>query len=318
MIEVVPFAEVPPGEWDGVVVARGGTIYQTWAWVSLLSRSYRRMQNISLAVREGDSITGVFPLLVLKLSGFRYGVSLPGSSGGPLVREADLAPLVDRGLGSCDVLELHSYQKLPLPRPVVVPHLYVPLSPEVEKVRGRFKKNVRTAVRKARLSGVTVRSSRGEKDVEAFCEVYEKTVLTQSGPSRLSKAHVGNVVGSLPPDRCRFLVAEKDGRVVGGLVGLFHGKDAYYWAAASERGTNASEALLNELVDYSAKNHSRLILGGGRYGARDSLYFFKSRWGSLPLEAYRYSLVSGAKGAAVRSLSRLANRFPWLRGVLFQ
>jgi Acetyltransferase (GNAT) domain len=277
------------------------------------------MRNVSMAVRREDRIVGIFPLVSIKAFGLSYGVALPHCSGGPLYDDvSDFALALKSSRRRCNVVEIHSYNKLPIEHEVRIPHLLVQLSKDTDAVRKRYAKNVRSALHKSKRTGIRVRASSLESDIDAFYEIYESTVLAQAGPSRLSKAHIRNVFKFLQPNQRILLVAERDGVIIGGLIGLFHLKDAYYWAAASKRGYNASELLLDELIQRSCENHERLFLGGGRYGVKDTLFFFKSRWGGTDIPAFRYRLVSGIRGRTATSLTRFASWFPQLREQAFE
>jgi len=319
LVEIVPISSIDDHQWNEFVAAGGGLVFHTWEWISILSVSYARMENISSGIKSDGKLTGIFPVMSLNAYGLTYALSLPSSSGGPIVQEdQDLNILLRHYLKNCNVLEIHSYNKLEMNGESSVPHLIIPLTSGLDKIRSKYEKNVRNAITKAERSGVKVRISSTDADIQAFYEIYKETVLTQAGPSRISFSHIQNVVNKLREDMRLFLVAELDQRIVGGLIGLFFGRKAFYWAAASKRGFNSSELLLDQLVKYSSERADLLFLGGGRYGAEDSLYFFKSRWGSSEIPAYRYHLVSGLRGKALRRLSGLANHIPQVKERMFQ
>jgi hypothetical protein len=319
LIGTIQNSSVNSEDWDDFVAGNGGLIYHTWDWISILSESYSRMRNISTALLTDGKISGIFPMISLSAYGLTYSLSLPSSTGGPIFQNPDqLNDALKYFLKRCNVVEIHSYSRFEIAGESSVPHLVIPLIENVQKVRRGYEKNVRTSLKKAERIGVSVRASEAESDIHEFYEIYKETVLTQAGPSKISFAHIRNVIKKLTREKCLFLVAEIDQKVIGGLVGLFNQNNAFYWAAASKRGYNASDLLLDSLIEYSSNRSDKLFLGGGRFGLKDNLYFFKSRWGGKEVPAYRYHLVSGVRGKALTALTGLASRFPQIKEKIFE
>jgi len=319
LAEIIPNKSIDKSLWNVFVSKNAGLVYHTWEWIAVLSESYTRMENVSIASSDGGIVTGIFPMISLNAYGLSYSLSLPSSSGGPVFQKSeDLNSALKHYLKSSNVVEIHTYSKLEIEGESSVPHLLLPLSRDIDEIRSGYEKNVRNALKKAERNGVKIRASSDDADIRDFYQIYEETVLTQAGPSRISLTHIENVIKKLAEGTSLFLVAEIDHKIVGGLVGLFNDRNAFYWAAASSRGYNSSELLLDSLIEHSAGRADFLYLGGGRFGLKDSLYFFKSRWGAKEISAYRYHLVSGIKGKALTALTGIASHFPQVKEKMFE
>jgi hypothetical protein len=184
-----------------------------------------------------------------------------------------------------------------------------PLPDDPEALRASWKKssnNLWRSLRKTDEAGVRVREGTSERDLKRFYAMYAQTMRRHRSLPR-SYRMLALAQRSLSPLGVhRLLLAEHEGKVVGG--GVFHA-----WRDTLDLVFNASserhlELRPNHAVYWSAMRWA--IENGYRHynmgdaPADGSLGRFKAQWGGEPVDRFRYDFNVGEHGDAAAALRR--------------
>ncbi len=291
-----------------------GPLYLQPHWLDALSRAYPRFHPRHLVLYEDGRSAGVLPVVeTLRLRGFGAEVvSLPfGSYGGPV-----LAPGVDiegarllvrayrRFIDRRRVFR-HDLTAFEVPEAVgrvlneELGDLRVPdrtwlidLDRKASARWDSYEGRARTAVRKARKSGVTAGIETGSEAVDVFFELHRAQSLTRANSWHHAREALAAVVEALGAD-AQIWVARHEGRpVCAALVVVRPGREAHPWltgAIPASRPLNAFQYLVHEAMEHAAENGCRLWNFGPSAGSESVEYFktgFSGRWEPL-MKYYR-------------------------------
>ena len=155
------------------------------------------------------------------------------------------------------------------------------LTPGYERTFAGYNATIRNQVRRARRIGVSVRETTNRDSVSEYHRIYTRLAQQRGGygdtyPVKLFLELVE--VRSI----ARLLVAEYEGRVIGGGLFFQDGNSVLYWHAASDREYSRfypSCAVLDEAIRWACESGATFFNFGGSVGL-SSLDQFKSFWGA--------------------------------------
>jgi hypothetical protein len=155
------------------------------------------------------------------------------------------------------------------------------LTSDYERVFAGYSATIRNHVRKARHRGVSIRETNCPKSVLEYHRIYTRSAQQKGGygfiyPMKLFLEMV-EIRGL-----ARLLVAEYEGRVIGGGLFFRDGNSVRYWHGASDREYSRfypSCAVLDEAIRSACQSGARFFNFGGSVGIV-SLDQFKSFWGA--------------------------------------
>ena len=311
------------------------TLYHTLAWRDFVADVFGHHAIYLIAEREGG-VCGVLagfvvrmPVLGKKLISLPYDIG----SGGALADDDEtecalVAAVCEAGraervkyveLRYADARPALAQAGLLESRPVWLSDIAIGSR---ETTWARIKKDQKGSMRTARQRGVSVREARGSEDYAAFYGVY-LTAFRDFGtppygpnyfPELFQRFHARQAV--------RLLVAEAEGRVVGGIL-LFCFGGAWinkFTACLPEAAPlRAPAALYGAALELAIETGIRRFSMGSSAPHQKGLIEFKERWGATSRPAVAYSAaVKGAPPDLARYFneSGLAQR-AWRRLPLF-
>ena len=328
-LEVNP--RIPTEEWSSYVETHSeGTHYHLPQWQAVISQSLGHKPFYVFAKDETGKLCGVLPLFHIRsvFTGSRL-ISLPFAHAcGPLADSPEIIEALVNTAKSlccqmkCRHLEIKTTRPLSLGLEVSeFFHSYVLEIPESSTVWERVDRRARWAVGKAGREGVIVRVDDSDRGLDAFCHL-----------NLLNKRRHG--VPTLPADffrtmrqhmksRCRLYLAEVEGAIVAGAIGIrFKGVVDYAYAASDPRYLQhyPNDALAWQAIEDSCKEGYRCFDFGKTDSDNVALAQFKKKWGAEKKTLYYHyypelpGSVSpdryGVKGTRYRLATGLWKRLP--------
>jgi FemAB-related protein (PEP-CTERM system-associated) len=282
------------------------TLYHTLAWRDVVHEVFGHQPLYLRCERAGETV-GVlplflvrFPILGSKLISIPYDVG----SGGPVGDAAAEAALVDRAIEMARDLKVgflelrcgaplqgNASPALVRSEPLVISDMELD---QPDKVWGRVSPDNRQSIRKAQRRGVTVREAETLEDYQAFYAVY-LSAFREFGTPPYGQRYFPTVWRRLYPTRSvRLLLAEVEGRVVGGLLLYCWQKNLVSkFAAASSEAVplRAYAALYGRAIDLSLEIGAERLSWGTSSQNQKGLIEFKERWGATSRPAIFYDLT---------------------------
>lgn len=288
-----------PAAWDAFVLrSPDGTMAQRWAWLSIISATYRHT-GIPLAAVRGSTLVGVLPLVLMRSRLFgRHLVSMPFLDAGGLCTAGD--PAADDALVRAATelarehdahLELRHTGDRPIP---LVPSLHkigvvLDLAGGEDAVWSRLDKARRRQVRKARKSGLTV-SVHGGEALPHFNRILETNLRDLGSPAH-RRGFAQRIVAGFDGD-ARILLARDGASVIGaGLVLVQRGWMGVPWLAAlrSSFPLAPNQLLYWEAIRY-AISRGCTVFDFGRSSPGTGPYESKLQWGAEAVQLHWHRL----------------------------
>ncbi|MCI0547891.1 MAG: FemAB family PEP-CTERM system-associated protein [Candidatus Rokubacteria bacterium] len=325
-------------EWDGFVHAcPDGTPFHLTAWKRAVEQVFPHRAHYLFA-RHAGAIEGVLPLFEVRgLLGGRALLSVPYAVYAGICARTDEArrALLDAAtrlawrLGA-DHVELRHQRDQGLGLPTK--DRYVAFSREIhptdEENLSAIPRKQRRMVRQGPKHGLTAAIGMG-RHLEECWDVYAESVRNLGSPV-FPRALFAALQAAFDKD-CQILTVHREGRVVAGVLTLFHEDRVlpYYGGARRDALPYAvNDFMYWELMRYAAATGCR-VFDFGRSRVGTGSYHFKRHWGFEPTPLpYQYVLLKGQGlpdlspsnprfDLAIRAWQRLplpvANRVgPWL------
>lgn len=287
--------------------------YHLGAWAEILRAAYGDRPAYLALLRPDGELVGGLPLMRTRgiVTGTRMRTLPVVPPAGPLATgEAGLQALLE---GACRVADgagariwtLHArgggYERLvPELRPVPkYPTFVLDLPDDLDELRRGWKKssnNLWRSLRKADRAGVTVREGRSEADLDAFYDLYLRTMRRRTTLPRPYR-QLREDRRLLGPDGVfRLFLAEHEGDVVS--AGVYHAfgdaVDLLYQGSDDARlDVRPNHALYWHAIEWAAAaGYREMDFGYARAGS--SLARFKEQWSAREVPEYRYDYVPGA------------------------
>jgi FemAB-related protein (PEP-CTERM system-associated) len=321
----------PGAEWDEFVEAQpGATLAHAAGWSAVVRQAYG-LEPVYLAAREaGGALRGVLPLVRFRtLTGARELVSMPFlDTGGILTGEEEAeAALLEAALAearSFGARALELRQEKPLRRgpaspPAARVDLVLPLPADEDVLWKGLSAKVRNQTRKASREGLSLTEASPHEAVDRFYEPFRVNMRDLGSP--VHGIGFYRAISSAFGSRARFVVAERTGRSVGGLVAIrYADRVTVPWASTlrSERARCPNNLIYWEALRWAVQGRARAF-DFGRSPPGSGTHRFKLGWGAEehPLAWLRLSpagaplAAGGASGsAALARLSALWSRLP--------
>jgi FemAB-related protein (PEP-CTERM system-associated) len=301
-------------EWNNFVENASHTSsYHMWEWGEALYFTYGYQRYYLSSVQE-ERVLGILPLIHVKSMFFGNRlISLPFCEyGGPLL----VPELSTREKRQVTTVLLNAANKLAktlrvnyieMRNPViedaeelveaqgyaVLPRYVtfrVDLTRDSDELWANLDKSTRKSIRKAMKNQVTVREVEGEEQLKAFYTLYLKDMRKHGSPPHkylLFKKFSELFQAS---SKMRILLAEYEGRFIGGRIVFCDGKTIFCWSSVSDtkyRNLNPSILLLWETIEWGLKNgYHSLEMGRTRKGT--TIYDFKKSWGGREINLNEY------------------------------
>lgn len=146
--------------------------------------------------------------------------------------------------------------------------------------RESYSKACRKNVRRAEREGVRVRAAESEADVVAAHRIYLETMeRRRAAPRYLFGPERFLAIFEEMPERARFALAERDGRLLAATLYLHDDEDVYSYLGGADhdfQGLRPTNAVVHDTIRWArAQGKRRLILGGGRRPG-DGIFRFKA------------------------------------------
>lgn len=254
MVRIERVAEAGRAEWqEACERSPHATYFHSPRWADLFCRgSGGRAEPAALSVAFDDGARAVIPLVRTRrlrgllganlcTAGTNYGGWI---SAGPL-REEHARLLAERIASIRDVVWRENpfdplQSALPMPGARKEQTQVIDLARGMETLYKETTHAHKKALKKAEREGVTVREASGEPDWRAYFDVYRAALeeWSRQGPEKRTRARYGwDLFGLLlaePSENEKLWVAEKDGRIVAGIICFYwSGRHLVTWHAAA-------------------------------------------------------------------------------------
>jgi len=272
----------------------GASFYHLFAWKGINERSFGH-RCYYLAAVEGESIVGVFPIVLIKSRLFgKILCSMPFVNFGglcatsedaerTLLREAECI-LRDHG---ADYLEIRSMKRavLPLPTSEHKVSMTVDLESDPDILWKAFDTKHRTEIRHAYKQGLHV--TRGGKEyLDVFYEVLSESWKSLGTPL-YAKSYFRNVIDAFPGNVSIFLACQRDVPVSVAMNGYYAKRVEGLWLGnrSGDRRLNPGYVLYWEMIRHACETgFEKFHLG--RSTVQSGGEFFKKKWNAYPTQLY--------------------------------
>ena len=298
--------KVKENEWkDFLEKSESATIYHTPEWKNILKASFG-YKAYYLFAKEGDgNIVGLFPLFNIKswITKNRM-CSVPFSHlCGPIGDETAVNLLISEGVnlyGDLNVnhLEIRDYIDFDgFQRQNAFSTYILELSPNIEEVWKKFRRDVRRGIEKSKKGGISVDATKNIEDLKEFYELNCMTKKEIGVPCHTWK-FFKNLFTFLN-DKVYLYIARCNGEIIaGGVMEYFKDGVLYGYGAA-----NPGYLKLHPYDAFIWKSIEEAYLNGYKYYdfGRTSydnvgLINFKTRWGTIEKKLY-YSYYPNNPGS---------------------
>lgn len=304
--------------WDRYVQrSANATVCHLFGWQSVIEAAYGH-RTFYLMTKNGDTVTGIFPLVQVK---GLFGSSLTSMPfmdyGGVCADSHEIAQaLLDHAIHltrerRCRALEIR--QMVPLVREGIPwsdkVTMLLDLSGGIDVLWRSLPAKVRNQVRKAEKSGLSMITG-GVELLDEFYKVFAVNMRDLGSPvhSLTFFREMGTALGH----QMRVLLVRDGSSTVGGAVCLFFKDTMLVPWASSLRASFAkcpNNLLYWEAIQYGCK-HGYRMFDFGRSTVGSGTFEFKKQWGARPLSLpWRLVTLDGRSGSTVSANDR---KYRWL------
>jgi FemAB-related protein (PEP-CTERM system-associated) len=283
--------------WDAFVGGHpAATVAHRRGWGDVFTAAYGHCA-LPLVARDGGEVVGVLPLVLIesRLFGRRL-VSLPFLDYGGVLAEAGRGPgaaavesaLVEAALALARERRAHSLglrqlAKTTLPHPVADDRvtMLLPLTTEAA-AWAALPSERRNRIRKGQRQGLEA-TWHGASALDDFYAVFARNMRDLGSPVH-GRAFFRHLLARLPDVARVLLVRDRDGRVVGAAVCLFHRETVMVPWVSSRRDAFAlcpNFVLYWEVVRLACREGYRTLDLGRSFRNRGT-FEFKRQWGARP------------------------------------
>jgi len=297
--------------WDHYILSHAlAGPYLTSSWKEAIEHSYGH-RTMYLISRDGDFITGVLPMVLIKPFLGRAGlISLPYCDYGGLITDSldGAGSLLEKALELAAenkaALEIRNAHVLPWAERELVQitekcRMTMQLPDSSEQLWKSFKSKLRSQIKRPVKEGLVSRLGSTEM-IQDFYRVFCRNMRDLGSPVH-SLQWINCLVKSFG-ENARVCVVYKDGSPVAGGILLLHARTATVPWASTLRGFNRlspNMLLYWTFLEYAADN-GFACFDFGRSSPGEGTYLFKKQWGAKPepLGWYRLAGVGSANGTS--------------------
>lgn len=286
------------------------TFFLDPAWLEAVTGAYPRFRPFHLVLEEAGGVTGVLPVAETRPLGLREFVSLPfGTHGGPILAptatEAGTVLLLERfaeltGRLRTVRFEMTVYDPPPALEGALDAALgahridernwVLDLRPGRDALWDGYEQRLRTNVRRARKSGVWIRSGEGDADLATFFRLYSGQAETRSIAWYHRQPQLETLARSLG-SRCRIWLAGLGEEALCGQLVLYHEpREIHFWlsgAVPDSRPVSAFHFLLHSIVQDASASGIAACHFGASLGL-EGVARFKRAFGTVARPLVRF------------------------------
>ena len=302
-----------PATWDAFIAETdGATVFHTSAWARTWTEVWPKARWRALAWIEHGRIAAGLPYVVREGWLGRRLFSMPdGTYGGPLAvrgsegRQEALSRLIDWFRGNAEKAPVSQLTWRPglEAAPTGLTESFtqiVPLSGSFDAILARASHGIRSRVRQAEESGLTLRPVANEEGVRAYHQLVVRNAERHRSTPRPLGLYLEVLEHMVPRGLARFDLVEEGDRVIGGSLHLLYGGHALNWLTVSDESRRDLHpnhfVIARWLRELSAAGFSEYDLGASPADAR-GLIEFKESWGAV-----RQPVLSAARSGGLYQL----------------
>jgi hypothetical protein len=292
-IEIRLANETDAARWDNLVdESPYGTLFHKWGWLKTAEKySVKHLFNTVIPTKmhplmgfSGDKLVAILPLFHYKYLLYEAVSSPPSRVDlpylGPVIGDNDLKQSKRETLASNFLKEVNTYITSNF-KPIFTaitssPGLFdsrpfswqgyriepgftyeISLSPDLERIKNNFSKDVRKKMNNARDAGVE--TSIGDDGVDSVHELLLMRRREQGGAqlsSRMSpKEYIRDICARFSPNNLKIILASSHGEIVGGLIAVNYKDKVQAWFGNPKSQVDGvNELLLWEMMVWSKEN----------------------------------------------------------------
>jgi lipid II:glycine glycyltransferase (peptidoglycan interpeptide bridge formation enzyme) len=300
----------------------GGTIFHTPKWLKLIEDN-QRLNIHKIGLYLNDNLIGVFPLcikrfLFIKVAGSPFIIEDTPYMG-PVIEPPHFSNFLfalDQYLtvNRIDFLRTISNQQYPIENisnryHFITKHTHILNLIQTENALWKnLEGRCRTAIRRARKSGITITIPKSRNFVKEYYSLVQEVYYAQNKVCPNTMRFYYDMWDSFSKENVLFLSAEWDGKIIAGIIILIDGKSAYYLNGASShkfRSLYPTNLLLWEAIKLAKEKGAEEFDFVGSDIPR--LGKFKKSFGGQLVE---YSLIEKASSPWIY---RMRNRYPYYK-----
>lgn len=271
MIKFEKIDETFHKEWDNFVESHpNGTLFHTSRWLETIEKT-QGVRKLQYGIYHHNELVGVFPLFIKK-----YWLLKVAASPFLLEDTPYMGPVIDplyfdeamqvfdmtvrklkihytrmmlRNFYPCDDLNRLGYE-------VICKHTHIlALSLSVDELWKGMEGRCRTAIRKAKKSGIKIKHAEKRSWIEQYYSMYEKLYKRQNKNLPNTKEFFYLLWDSFFPNNLTILIAEYEGQSIAGAIIVKHKDTAYYLDGVSIKDFN--RLAPNSLLQWEAIKHAK-------------------------------------------------------------
>ena len=288
-------------EWDSFVHAHPeSTGYHLWKWRNVFEDAFGHRTEY-LAARQGSSIVGILPLVILESRLFgRFMVSLPFVNYGGVLTTHDEAreELLRHSFELATKLRLSHFElrhtarrfpELPVKHHKVSMHLK--LAPDVESAWQGLRNKERNLIRKGQKSDLAVRIG-GAEFIGEFYRIFARN-MRDLGTPVYARDFFECIFNAFPTQTRIFVVTCGDRPVAASLTYAYRNQIEVPWASSLRefRDRCPNNLMYWTMIQYAIENRFE-IFDFGRSSPDDGPFRFKQQLGAQPIPLHwEYGLL---------------------------
>jgi hypothetical protein len=303
----------------------------TAEWRNALTACFKQLRPLYLIIKDNnDNAVGALPCFVFKPIPFvKTLLSMPWTlPGGPLIFPGtNIAEAASSAIEKLDEIsqKQRSYETTVTLSPACYPEVsdrfefagylrepdhfthFLQTDVDYDEIWKAYKKRVRGAVRKARKLGVTVRETEDEADLRTFYRLYlaaMKSFSSTPKPYSLFRYLQTSPIA-------RFVVAEVNDQITGGVLFLHFNYSVRMWCGASDPNFlsyRPNNAIIDYIVQWSCKNNYPCVDFGATPPEREDLVAFKEGWRAERAWFYTFTKLHSSRKKKLWTISEPALR----------
>ncbi len=322
--------EVDLQEWQEVANGSpSATFFHTPLWSGVFCKTFSRWKVATIGIEFEDGTSAIVPMfrraLVSGAAHYWHEFSVPGAYGGPISNqpiETDHSTIINNVLGkyanilitgnpfgewkgSDDFAKLETFTHV------------IQLNGGFSQVRKKFSKGRRAAITYAERMGISVRETKMLDVYREYYEIYKDQIQRwgkDAGDYYPVKLFLNLALVSSDEPGIKLWAAYLDGKMIGGLLGLYHQRHVAIWHGATLSAylkVRPVDILYATVIEHACKAGYQYF-DFGKSGGHQGVAAYKEHFGAIrfPLAIYRRRNIGGLVYRFGRHLKNLQSRCP--------